>query len=183
MPGKVVRPTSELMLMMRPDSRARIAGSTVRVMVSSPNTLVVNCRSTSGPPRTSTGPGRANPALLTSTSTPAPPVLASIFAQARRAEPSSVTSMPTAWTFGVAAARLASSSSRRAAAKTRCPRCANRVAVARPMPELAPVTSTVSWPVMAGSSLERPRVRRAEMKTDRFTSALYTDLFPGVTRA
>jgi hypothetical protein len=61
-------------------------------------------RWTSGPPRSSTGPGRAIPALLTSTSTPAPPVLASILAQARRTESSSVTSSLATWTFGMAAA-------------------------------------------------------------------------------
>jgi len=49
MPGNVVRPTSELTLMMRPDPRARIAGSTARVMASSPNTFVSNWRRTSGP--------------------------------------------------------------------------------------------------------------------------------------
>jgi hypothetical protein len=43
---------------------------------------------------------------------------------------------------GVAAARSASASSRRAAAKTRCPRRANSIAVARPIPELAPVTGS-----------------------------------------
>src|SRR5215467_4500356 len=53
--------------------------------------------------------------------------------------------------FGEVAARPASTSSRRAAAKTRCPWRANSVAVARPIPELAPVTSTVSRVVIAGS--------------------------------
>src|SRR5262252_3204291 len=57
MPGNVVRPTTELMLMMRPELRARIAGSTARVTVSSPNTLVANWRCTSGPLRISTGQG------------------------------------------------------------------------------------------------------------------------------
>src|SRR5215468_5038814 len=56
MPGNVVRPTTELMLMMRPDWRARIAGSTARVTVSTPNTLVANWRCTWGPLRISTGP-------------------------------------------------------------------------------------------------------------------------------
>src|SRR5215470_14538821 len=180
MPGNVARPTRELMLMMRPDLRARITGSTARVTVSSPNTLVANWRCTSGPPRISTGPGRANPALLTSTSTPAPPVAASISAQAWCTEPSSVTSMLTAWMLGEVAARPASTSSRRAAAKTRCPWRANSVAVARPIPELAPVTSTVSRVVIAGSLGHGPRPP-GHLKTDRFTRRQYTDLFPRAT--
>src|SRR5262250_1467779 len=180
MPGNVVRPTTELMLMMRPDLRARIAGSTARVTVSTPNTLVANWRCTSGPLRISTGPARANPAQLTSTSTPAPPVAASILAQAWRTEPSSVTSRPMAWMFGVAAARPASTSWRRAAAKTRCPRRASSAAVARPIPELAPVTSTVSRVVIAGSLGHGPRPP-GHLKTDRFTRRQYTDLFPRAT--
>src|SRR5215813_7814889 len=168
MPGNVVRPASELRLMMRPDSRARIAGSTARVTVSSPNTLVANWRCTWGAPRISTGPARANPALLTSTSTPAPPVAASTAAQARCTEPSLVTSRPTAWMVGEVAARPASASPRRAAAKTRCPWRANSLAVARPIPELAPVTSTVSRVVIAGSLGHAPRQRLLDAAAELF---------------
>ena len=56
MAGKLVRPTTELMLMMRPARRARMAGRTARVTASNPKTLVSNCRFTSWVERVSTGP-------------------------------------------------------------------------------------------------------------------------------
>ena len=138
-----MRPTTDDTLTMAPRPRARMPGSTAAAHRTAPTALTLNDSWNCAGDDSSTAPLPPMPALLTRTSTP-PNV------PMRRPNPadtdrSSATSSSSTATVAPRAAASASSlpalSALRTVATTVNPSSARCTAVARPMPEFAPVTT------------------------------------------
>src|SRR5450756_449508 len=146
-PGRVV---PELMLTIRPERRARIAGSTAWVMATRLITLSWSTRANSSRSSRSRGECRLTPALLTSPSIR--PCRSSVASASRRTAVGSVTSVGTASAPSSSSLNTARRSARRAARTGCAPAWWSRRAVAAPMPDEAPVTMTV-LPVTSRTSM------------------------------
>ena len=136
------RPTTLVTFTIVPDRRARIPGSTCWMQRIAPDTLTSKDASYCSIDASSTTPLPPIPALFTSTSMR--PVARRTSANPRATDSELVTSSSTRSTVTFRSLHAASSfvadSSERTVPKTRYPRSARWSAVARPMPELAPVT-------------------------------------------
>src|SRR6266699_3570895 len=139
MNGNAARPDTELMLTMRPWACLRW-GKNAWVTATTPTTFTSRIRRSSASGSSSSGPATGMPALLTSPPRGRPARARSTSAWALAMAAASVTSIVT----GVAPsfASPAASCGRRMVPNTTTPRRVSSRAIAAPMPELAPVTST-----------------------------------------
>src|SRR5438270_406868 len=151
------RPATEVTLTMAPVRRCRMPGSTSRMQRTAPLTLTLNTSDIRSVVASSTTAFPPTPALLTSTSTR--PAALRISPMPFLTDLSSATSMVTSLTATPASAHMASNFPARPTSRTvpytSWPLDARWMAVARPMPELAPVTTlTVIRPPRSGGLLQ-----------------------------
>src|SRR5262247_1539246 len=166
--GSVTRPEIEEMLMIRPRRRWRIVGSTSRAIRAGAIRLTSSCARIASSVTSSIAPGWANPALFTTAHGP-PSVIVAISVNARTVDMASATSQHTCLTLTPAApaasCRSCAADSSRAVPITSYPDSASPTATARPIPLVAPVTTTLFpiRPILARRLDAAPTVVSATM--------------------